>query len=80
LRLFKENLPFVFLHNPFGEAKAAKRVLWWWHDRANGGMGRAKPFGGWLHIFCTKSSYFWSESAPNLLSFAPRLNLSNICS
>jgi len=30
--------------------------------------------------FCTKSSYFWPKSTPNLLSFAPRLNPSNICS
>jgi len=25
--------------------------------------------------FCTRSSCFWPESTPNLISFAPRLNL-----
>jgi len=30
--------------------------------------------------FCIRSSYFWHESTPILFSFAPRLNLLNICS
>jgi len=32
----------------------------WWHDRVTRGTGRAKPSGGWLHIF-----------APNLRIFGP---------
>jgi len=46
-----------------------------WHGRAAGGMGRAKSLTLESDIFLSHISYFHPGSAPNALSFAPRLNL-----
>jgi len=50
-----------------------------WHGCAAGGTGRAKSLTLGSDIFLSHISYFHPESAPNPLSFAPRLNL-DICS
>jgi len=42
---------------------------------AAGGTGRAKSLTLGSDIFLSHISYFHPESAPNPLSFAPRLNL-----
>jgi len=49
------------------------------HGTAVWDMARVVP-SFWLGdaIFCAESHVFQPESAPNPLSFAPRLNLSNI--
>ena len=46
-----------------------------WPGRAAGGTGRAKSLTLGSDIFLSHISYFHPESAPNPLSFAPRLNL-----
>jgi len=46
-----------------------------WHGCAAGGTGRAKSLTLESDIFLSLISYFHLESAPNPLSFAPRLNL-----
>jgi len=46
-----------------------------WHDHAAGGTGRAKSLSLGSDICLSHISYFHPESAPNPLSFAPRLNL-----
>jgi len=57
-----------------GKQKAAKEVSGavWLVARA------VQASDLWEIYFCLQSSYFQSESAPNPLSFAPRLNLSII--
>ena len=46
-----------------------------WHGRAAGGTGRAMSLTLGSDIYLSYISYFHPESAPNRLSFAPRLNL-----
>jgi len=58
-----------------GKQKAAKEASEGWHDRATGGTGRAMSLTLGSDIFLSHISYFHPESAPNPLSFAPRLNL-----
>ena len=60
----------IFLHKIFkffAQDIFVMRSSYFWHESLH-------------NIFCMKSSYFWHESTPILLSFAPRLNLLNICS
>jgi len=56
----------------FKKQKTAKGTLGWL-DRVAGDTGRAKLLTWGLHIFAFNLRIF--IPAPNLLSFAPRLNL-----
>ena len=58
--------------------KATKENPKTWHGRVRYGVGRAKLLTWGVIYFCAESRIFQPESAPNSLSFAPRLNLSNI--
>jgi len=46
-----------------------------WHGRVEYGTGRAKLLTWGHHIFVLNLRIFQPKSAPNPLSFAPRLNL-----
>jgi len=58
--------------------KAAKENPGTWHGHVRYGTGCAKLLTWGVIYFCAESRIFQAKSALNPLSFAPRLNLSNI--